>query len=393
MKLRKFTSLCVLSLLTVTSCSKSGEIRFNKKRDLGEYNEEVAVRMKDSLWESSVSFLKVFDKDNVFSPISLFDLAGVACQLTSHEPKTVLNSLHYTSVEDLDKDLLSYRRYFTFGEKKNEYKSRIASMASLPEYLTYTNGIDKYSDKYQIAFLKNGNEELLKKELSFIKEATFDLLNERWSEDGSFSLSSSIAYTAKFNDMFDIDSRQVDFLDKKTDGFSIAGNMYYYSDTEYTVVSVPLEKEKVIFYLPNNDVLLSSLLSVEKLTAPLTKMKSEAVRVLSPNISLSANNELSKRTDNGNIELADSLLTLGYFDKILTKETLASLLSPEKVKQQIMFELDSDGVEAAASTTLEITTAPMIPERYEVIIDRPFIFSLVDTYNNPLFIGTMNTAN
>ncbi len=145
--------------------------------------------MKDSLWESSVSFLKSFDQENVFSPISLFDLAGVTCHLTLEKPTAVLNSLHYSSVEDLDKDLLSNRRYFTFGEKKQDYKSRITSMASLPNYLTYANDIEKYSDKYQIAFLNNGNDELLEKELSFIKEATFGLLNERWSEDNSFTLS------------------------------------------------------------------------------------------------------------------------------------------------------------------------------------------------------------
>lgn len=80
-------------------------------------------------------------------------------------------------------------------------------------------------------------------------------------------------------------------------------------------------------------------------------------------------------------------------DKILSSEALESILPPIRVVQQIMFELDYEGVKAAASTTIDYPTssAPVEPE-VEFVMDRPFVFTLVDTYNNPLFIGTLNTV-
>ena len=52
-------------------------------------------------------------------------------------------------------------------------------------------------------------------------------------------------------------------------------------------------------------------------------------------------------------------------------------------------EVDESGTRAAAVTAIEIK-AGAVPDPYQVILDRPFVYAIVDTANMlPVFIGTM----
>lgn len=392
--MKKTVNIILFTFMLLTSCNKNEIYAFNKIRSIDNYNEDVARRMNQSLWESSVAFLYSFGQNNsVFSPLSLFDLSGVSAQLTTDVPNELLRSIHYTSIEDLDNDLMAYRKYFTFGEEKNSYKSRMSSMASLPDGLEYKKDISSLEEKYQIEFLKNGTEKYLNEELNYIKQATFGLMNKRWSTDSFFSLSSSIAYTAPFDEIQNVLWSKVRFNDNEVDGFKVSLQTKYYSNTKFSAVVLPLKNEKLVFFLPNKDVTLDSLFSFENFVTVFNNMENKKVNISGPNIDILSENNLTDSKLSTRIALADSLLKVKKMDKILSSEALESILPPIRVVQQIMFELDYEGVKAAASTTIDYPTssAPVEPE-VEFVMDRPFVFTLVDTYNNPLFIGTLNTV-
>ena len=69
----------------------------------------------------------------------------------------------------------------------------------------------------------------------------------------------------------------------------------------------------------------------------------------------------------------------------------------DKVIHKTHIELDRNGTKAAAATAALMTDGAMIAEEKEsreVILDRPFIYTIIDTQSGlPVFIGCVNDIN
>ena len=64
-----------------------------------------------------------------------------------------------------------------------------------------------------------------------------------------------------------------------------------------------------------------------------------------------------------------------------------------KVLHKTAITVDTEGTRAAAVTAIEMRDkcAFEMPEK-EVILDRPFVYAIIDTETNmPIFLGTVNT--
>lgn len=64
------------------------------------------------------------------------------------------------------------------------------------------------------------------------------------------------------------------------------------------------------------------------------------------------------------------------------------------VLQKTVFELDENGTKAAAVTLVSknaATAAPTAPKYHDVILNRPFVYAIVDRDNIPLFLGIANS--
>jgi serpin B len=63
-----------------------------------------------------------------------------------------------------------------------------------------------------------------------------------------------------------------------------------------------------------------------------------------------------------------------------------------RVLHKTHIDVDAEGTKAAAATAATITFKgmPLEPERKTVILNRPFLYMIVDTNTNlPMFIGTV----
>jgi serpin B len=62
-----------------------------------------------------------------------------------------------------------------------------------------------------------------------------------------------------------------------------------------------------------------------------------------------------------------------------------------KVKQKTFIEVNEEGTEAAAATSVEVgLTAAMPEEPFSMIVDRPFFFAIHDTQTGAiLFLGSI----
>ena len=66
----------------------------------------------------------------------------------------------------------------------------------------------------------------------------------------------------------------------------------------------------------------------------------------------------------------------------------------DEVLHKTFIEVNESGTKAAAATVVEMKegASPVDPETITICLDRPFVYMIVDTYNNlPVFIGAMET--
>ena len=103
------------------------------------------------------------------------------------------------------------------------------------------------------------------------------------------------------------------------------------------------------------------------------------------------------------LELSDALKAMGVTDAFdVAKADLRTMggapndqLHIGSVLQKTYLELDENGTKAAAVTAIEAAAgAAEPPEVHRVVLDRPFVYMIVDTHANlPLFLGTVTTMD
>ena len=108
------------------------------------------------------------------------------------------------------------------------------------------------------------------------------------------------------------------------------------------------------------------------------------------------------------IEMNKMLMNMGMKKAFDKKADFLDMLDPETINpdlqlyigsviQKTHIELDENGTKAAAVTIIDMkatTTSVKEPEpRKRVILDRPFVFAIIDTETGtPIFAGVVNTV-
>ena len=139
--------------------------------------------------------------------------------------------------------------------------------------------------------------------------------------------------------------------------------------------------------LPNEDVSLPDFiasLSAEKLSGLFKGQENTSVSIGLPKFSY------DYKTD-----LAEALIALGmptaFAGADFSGISESVPLSIGKVIHKTHIDVDSEGTRAAAVTAVTIrkNAAPINPDQKEVVLDRPFVYLILDQNNIPLFIGAV----
>lgn len=93
-----------------------------------------------------------------------------------------------------------------------------------------------------------------------------------------------------------------------------------------------------------------------------------------------------------NMGMGDAFTEVADFSNMATTKT--DLLFIKKVLHKTYIEIDRTGTKAAASTAVVMTTKGVSEDMEYVILDRPFIYAIIDTETGlPVFLGVLNTVN
>lgn len=420
--MKKHIGLIIISMLlmcaiTVNLTGCAAEVKAtNLMSGIVSYNTNVLDDLRPynvSATDFAIRLFKACEqngKNTLISPLSALYALAMTANGAEDETLTQMEAVLGMTVEDFNLYLYSYMQGLPRGDK---YKLSLANsiwlndgMGFIPNRAFLQTNADYYgADIYEIPF----NNQALKKINNLVKEKTDGMITDMLdyiSPDAVMYLVNALAFEAEWADVYeesqvkkaeftkeDGTKQNVElmhstvstyFEDEKATGF-----LRYYNGNKYAFVAM----------LPNEGI------SVSEYVATLDGATLNAL--LSNPKHLTVNTAIPKFETEYGLEMSDILKAMGMtnaFDGNLANygnlgmSSSGESLYINRVLHKTFISVDEKGTKAGAATVVEINELCEIIDQGEdvktVILDRPFVYMLIDCENNiPFFIGTMLDVN
>ena len=341
-------------------------------------------------------------KNVIYSPLSLYyALALAAAGAEGETQEEFLQLLHYEDLDVLASDCkTSFESFYHVPREENNHPNEWGEYPQESRYaLLLANSIwaddsvtlkasffdtvkeKHYAELYQTDLQSPGAGEEMAR---WVKEKTNGVLAPEAAplDDALLmSLKNTVYFYDEWMDRFDkeqterdlftcMDGTEVDceFMNRKmsSHGFSRGEN--------YTESTLSLKNGQMTFYLPDEGVSAEELMKTPEKAAELLYGDREPLcgEVIW---------KIPKFSYGGELSFEKTLHALGL-DKAFSEEAEFSNLTDQKplflssVSQDAHIGIDENGVEAAAFTEISWAGAAMPTERAEMILDRPFLYTI-----------------
>ncbi len=334
--------------------------------------------------------------NTIYSPLSLYYALSLAAAGAKGETQAqILSLLRMDDADDLA--ARAGKQFAVFYRDEDSYKFRMANSIwfdkglSLKDAYLQTAADDFYADIFEgemnTANMKDAMED-------WVQEHTGGLIRPSVeTEDILMHMMNTVYYYAEWIDQFRTENTKagvfhlqdggtvkVDFMNRISSGSFFRGD-------NYLMASLGTKNGQVQFVLPDEGVDVHAFLeSPEHLKQVL---ETDDTTGLYGEITWKA----PKFSYGSKFKLKSMLAKLGMekaFDE--TAEFTAMTDDPvwiDSATQMVHVGINEDGVEAAAYTDLGYAGAGMPQDKAEMILDRPFLFVIRDSYCGyaPIFIG------
>ncbi|MBW4622844.1 MAG: serpin family protein [Cyanosarcina radialis HA8281-LM2] len=238
---------------------------------------------------------------------------------------------------------------------------------------------------------------------NWVKESTkgkIDRIVEEIKPDDVLFLINAIHFKGNWARKFDSSQTAnypfylLDGKSKQHPMMSQSGKYKYFENESFQAVSLPYDKERFSFYifLPKKSTTLdafSQQLTAQNWEAWMKKFRQREGSIRIPRFKLEYENEL-----------ASTLKALGMRSAFEPGKANFSQMTAEsvfisQVKHKTFVEVNEEGTEAAASTSvgISITSAP-VEEPFNLVVDRPFFCAIRDDRTGTiLFMGSIVEPN
>lgn len=440
MKKKVAILLCMVTILTLTACSKvSKEAVENDTQptmipqmDVTEYEDidtditvvplvnnyanDLSEKMKlreavdadyikavdEFSYQIAALLLKNQQGNTMLSPISLqmaLALVGTGAEGTTREEIFAAMGLENMDIDELSKQNANLFQLLCMD---NEFgKLQIAnslwlkdSLKFKEDYLTRAT-VDFYASSYQVDFSTEVTAELMSK---WVWENTGKLLAPVFTpnKEQILSVMNTIYFKDEWSTAFDekatapgtfylADGTKIecDFMNKTYD------NHIYQKGDGFISTSLYLKNNEMMhFILPEEGVTIEELLSKQdKLAEVINTQEGESAKLVL---------KIPKFTFGSKFSLIEALKTMGITSAFKEDADFHGIIEEgaafiSGIEQQTHIGMDEKGVEAAAYTAIMLAGSAM-PKEYptvEFILDRPFLF-VITSEDTVLFMGVVN---
>lgn len=369
--------------------------------------EEVDALFVNQMTDFSVKLLQETtqkDQNSLISPLSIMLALSMTAngadgdtfkqmeQLLGGEiPLTDLNEYLYSYVKNLpseEKSKLSISNSIWFRDDADRLTVKEEFLQINADYF----GADAYKAPFDDSTLKDINSWVENK-----TDGLIDKILEEISDDAVMYLINAVVFDAKWEIVYlknDIQTGDFYKVDGSTDEaeFMNSNESYYIEDDMVTGFVKPYYGGNYSFValLPNEDV------TVDEYIASLTGEGLQNTINNAQYVSTTA--ALPKFEYDYSVQMNDALKTLGMplafhadeadFDK-MGESSYGNIFIGE-VLHKTFISVDELGTKAGAVTKVEMTDESSGISQYNVRLDRPFIYCIIDTVTGiPIFIGTV----
>ena len=365
----------------------------------------------ESLMDISLNILRqnTSKANKLISPLSIFTAIGMTTNGAGGETLTELETFLGADISTTNYFVTEYMKNLASDDKykvsmANSIWLRDDSSLTVKEDFLQTNKNYYNVDIYKAAFDVSTKDDINKWVSQKTDGQINKLLEEVPDKDVVMYLINALSFDAEWDEIYEQEdirdnkftkldgtTQQVEFMNSNEFGYieldGATGVTKPYKDNKYSFVALlPAEGETPEQFISNIDG--------TKLNYALGNISEETVITSIPKFTFEYEEELSSTLKNLGVKkafdgekadfknMATSVNGNIYISRVLHKTKIA---------------VDEKGTKAGAITAVEMKTEGCAldePDMKEVILDRPFVFMIVDNeYNVPLFMGVLNEVN
>lgn len=402
-------SIMSLLLLGLVSCDKVEPITDNPSSTDLQSDFYLSQSMQNDILDFSIDFFKhqiEDDENTIVSPQSLYFALGMTINgVNGDTQQELINTLCKGSdlqeFNDNISALINQTDTKTCNIANSIWLRDVQDLSLNSEFKKSSEEYFKseiYTKKFDSKFVDTVNKWVSKNTDGMIDT----ILNEVPSEDTMMYLINAICFDAKWNDKYDDvqinengkftnskgDIQDVVMLNSTEDTYlcdeQSTGFLKYYLGGKYAFMGI----------LPNEDVSINDYM--ESLTGDsfinLYRSKisgnSVSVKVTIPEFKYTSEYLLNDTLKDMGISSAFDEFSADFSNMI---DSNTYKLYMGKVIQKAYIQVDRNGTKASAITSISMNDATAMLETYQVYLDRPFIYAIMDTDTElPIFMGVVN---
>lgn len=402
-------SIMSLLLLGLVSCDKVEPITDNPSSTDLQSDFYLSQSMQNDILDFSVDFFKhqiEDDENTIVSPQSLYFALGMTINGANGDTQqelinTLCKGSDLQEFNDNISALINQTDTKTCNIANSIWLRDVQDLSLNSEFKKSSEEYFKseiYTKKFDGKFVDTVNKWVSKNTDGMIDT----ILNEVPSEDTMMYLINAICFDAKWNDKYDDvqinengkftnskgDIQDVVMLNSTEDTYlcdeQSTGFLKYYLGGKYAFMGI----------LPNEDVSINDYM--ESLTGDsfinLYRSKisgnSVSVKVTIPEFKYTSEYLLNDTLKDMGISSAFDEFSADFSNMI---DSNTYKLYMGKVIQKAYIQVDRNGTKASAITSISMNDATAMLETYQVYLDRPFIYAIMDTDTElPIFMGVVN---
>lgn len=375
-----------------------------------EIDENFLKNLREFSTKSSSLVLSKSDKDknSFYSPISLYMALSMASETANENTqKEILEALNMDSIKMVRSETGKLFRSLYYHNEIG--KSSFGNSLWLNKDVEFNRDLldllarEYYASSFSLDFNDKKSSEEINRWISEQTGGKFEKNSDEisLSPDDAMILINTIYFYDQWVDRFNAEDTSEDefYLSNEDVVKSNFMNMTYGSHSfvgvdGYTASSLNLKNGgQMVFILPDEGISPYDIVSDPKLLGEVLSALSTDKRQMGKVIF-----KIPKLDFSSSLKLKDICKTLGMEDAFeiaadFTNLSDAKPLFISGIKQDSKISINEKGIETTAFTQIGYCGAAQPDGKAEMILDRPFIFTITGIDSIPLFIGIINNPN
>lgn len=408
-------SVCIVFLLLLAACSTNVVKQQRQLLNKASFAEDDDVKVQEAnqlLAYDMLADLHVAGENVFVSPVSLFFALAMAFEAADGETKAQMAEVMHVS--GLSNEAIRSGNAALLSKLLREMDAidlHLANSIWLQDDYSFDKDFITYNEHYYTAEVETvdfQDEKTMKQINDWVAKMTNGKIANMVEETLPAENVVSLFNTVYFQGDWDLPFEEVSTMDdtfylvdgtEKTVSFMRDTSAYDYMENDVMqAIRIPYKNDEAAMYvvLPEEGITVQDWLkdqSADTLLAIFSALAEEEVHLKIPSFEIEAKYDLVGFLQGRG--MTDAFLPSVADFPHLIDDSVGGNVIISQVVQKSFIEVNEGGTEAAAATEVdfELTSAPDILDEedpIEMIVDRPFLFMIVDEETNiPLFVGAI----